>query len=122
MNDLHTLEDFLRAYQSGQRHFVGLELEQGQSLHRYDISGTTFLNCFLCLDFSHANLSHCSFIDSNIKTCDFSHANLHGAVITGCSVESTDFTGATITGLVFADNWAYGSVADLADLKQMFDL
>jgi uncharacterized protein YjbI with pentapeptide repeats len=122
MSNVIDLDDFLRAYQGGQRHFSELELEDGPRFQGLDIRGTTFQGCWLCADFSHTDLTDCKFIDSNIKTCDFSHADLTRAEIRGCSVESTEFDGARITDFVFEDNWAYGSVSNLDDLKQMFDL
>jgi uncharacterized protein YjbI with pentapeptide repeats len=122
MSNLLDLDAFLRAYQGGQRHFNDLELEDGPRFQGLDIRGTTFEGCWLCADFSHTDLSDCKFIDCNIKTCDFSHADLTRVEIRGCSVESTEFGGARITGFLFEDNWAYGNVFHLDDLKRMFEL
>jgi uncharacterized protein YjbI with pentapeptide repeats len=120
MTDIKNINEFIDHYKNGQRLFVALEFENGESFSGLDISGTTFKNCWFCADFSHANLTDCKFIDSNIKTSDFSNANLTRAEIKGCAVESTAYKGATITDFNFEDNSAFGATLNLNDFKRIF--
>ena len=122
MADIKNISEFIEHYKNGQRVFVDLEFENGESFSGLDISGTTFKNCWFCADFSNANLTDCKFIDSNIKTSDFSNANLTRAEIKGCAVESTEYKGATITDFIFEDNSCYGFILDLSDFKRIFDI
>ncbi|HRE75995.1 MAG TPA: pentapeptide repeat-containing protein [Flavobacteriales bacterium] len=121
MTDIKKISEFIEHYKNGQRLFVDLEFENGESFSGLDISGTTFKNCWFCADFSNANLTDCKFIDSNIKTSDFTNANLTRAEIKGCAVESTEYNGATITDFKFEDNSAYGNILGLNDFKRIFD-
>lgn len=120
MTDFKDIHEFIDRYKKGQRLFVDLAFENGESFSGLDISGATFKNCWFCADFSNANLTDCKFIDSNIKTSDFSNANLTRAVIKGCTVESTEYKGATNTDFNLEDNSAYGNTLDINDFKRIF--
>jgi uncharacterized protein YjbI with pentapeptide repeats len=121
MTDIKNISEFIDLYKNGQRLFVDLEFENGESFSGLDISGTTFKKCWFCADFSNANLTDYKFIDSNIKASDFSNANLTRAVIKGCAVQSTESKGANITDFNFEDNSAYGSTLDLNDFKRIYN-
>ncbi len=120
MTNIKTIEEFIDHYKKGQRLFIGLEFENGESFSGLDISGATFKNCWFCADFSKSTLTDCKFIDSNIKTSNFSNSNLTRAEIKGCSVESTEYNGAVITDLKFENNFAYGNILNITEFKHIY--
>jgi uncharacterized protein YjbI with pentapeptide repeats len=120
MSEIERVNQFMDNYNQGQRLFIGLEFENGESFNGLDISGTTFKNCWFCADFSNTNLTDCKFIECNIKTSDFSNANLTRALITRCPSEATEFHGANITDFRFEENYYYGLTLHLKDFKRLF--
>ena len=51
MTDIKNIGEFIDLYKNGQRLFVDLEFENGESFSGLNISGTTFKNCWFCADF-----------------------------------------------------------------------
>jgi uncharacterized protein YjbI with pentapeptide repeats len=114
-----TMDEFIDHYQKGARIFTNLEFENGESFRGLDIHGTIFKNCWLCVDFSNANLTDCQFIESNIKTSNFSNANLTRAIIKECTIDGTVYNGSTITDLIFDSNFMHGIVLNFSDFKRI---
>lgn len=117
---IRTPEQFLDCYKNGQRVFTNLEFENGENFSSLDLSGATFRNCWLCVDFTKTNLTACKFIDCNIKTTDFTEANLRGASIINCAVESTVYKGAIIKDFIFENNSCYSSTLGQEDFIKFF--
>ena len=113
--NLSSAESLLSAYANGIRHFVECDLDRC-SLENVNLSGATFLKCFMSFNFRGANLTDVRFEECNLKTATFSKANLTNVIITKCSVEGIDFQGANIKNLKFYNNYYMGSVLQQNDL------
>ena len=113
---LNTAESLLSAYANGDRQFINCELD-GCSLANVNLSGATFLRCFMSFDFKGANLTGVRFEECNLKTTTFRNAILKDAVITNCSVESIDFKEANIENLKFENNYSMGVLLNQDDLN-----
>ena len=115
MKNLKSIEKFLSAYASGERHFIDCDLDG--SLKSKDLNGVIFQKCFLVCDFFGANLTGARFEKCNIKTSSFREANLSDAVITECAVEGIDFIDANIEKLKFDSNYYMGGTMHQSDLE-----
>ena len=116
MNGLKSAEALLAAYANGERYFTKCELD-GCSLKGTNLSGATFLKCFMSFDFRGANLESVRFEECNLKTATFQNANLKDAVITECSVEYIDFKNANIENMKFENNYSMGVLLNQSDLE-----
>ncbi len=115
-----TIQEFLTAYNNGQRLFEHWDFDEENSVVGKDLSGVEFRNCFLFLDFRNANLTNSKFIQCNIKTADFREANLSNGLIKNCSVESTMFKGACVENFRFEENYYYGATTKSEDFEEIF--
>lgn len=106
--DAKNKEEFLRRYKSGERHFVGYEMNC-EELQNEQLDDVIFEGCWLAVDFRNTSLRNARFVDSNIKTTDFRGANLTNACISGCLVEATRYRGAKMDNLSFKANYCHGS-------------
>jgi len=106
-------DEILQRHASGTRIFRGEDLDSEQmDLRGANLAGADFSECFICADFSDANLEGCRFVRANVKTCDFRGANLRGATFAGAAIDgaefdlsgifAADFEGATNQGHVYA--------------------
>ena len=114
------IDDFLSAYESGQRHFIGWDFEEDCSLEGRDLQGVQFEDCFLFLNFRNADLRGVSFLDCNIKTADFRGANLDNATIRNCLVESTMFKGASTENFTFDHNHYHSAIVGQEQFEKHF--
>lgn len=119
---MRTVQEFITAYENGQRLFSGLEFENGESFSGLDMSGIIFEECWFTVNFSRANLTGIKFLRCNLKTSDFSYANLTNARIIGCALEGVIFTGATIKGILVDHNSAFNLTVDLNNFSELFDV
>lgn len=104
-----TVEELLQRYNSGERFFVGVELDTSSyDLQDKRFEDADFSRSFITADFRRANLKRASFADANIKTCDFREADLTGANFSGAALEDTRFKGANFEGVCFTDATCYG--------------
>jgi uncharacterized protein YjbI with pentapeptide repeats len=105
--------DILRRYSSGTRNFRGEDLDSEHLDFRgSNLAGADFSECFICADFSEANLEGCRFVRANVKTCDFRGANLRGATFAEAAIDgatfdqaelsAADFEGASDQGHIYA--------------------
>ena len=117
---INSVGQLLDAYKSGQRLFVDLEFENNESLHGFNLSGSTFKNCWFIADFTNSNLEGCIFIDSNLKTSDFRNSNLKSATVKNCLVESTVWKEANIENFNFENNFHYGATVGQTDFMKHF--
>lgn len=101
-NELTKLS-FLKFVKSGKTEFEDIELEN-IDLRNEKLSGLTFRNCFISVDFRNADLSNTKFIGSNIKTSDFRKANLTNGLMENVSFEATRFKDANVKGFIFNNN------------------
>jgi uncharacterized protein YjbI with pentapeptide repeats len=113
-----TLSEFFAAYNSGQRHFSGLDFEYDEGFSHQNFSDSIFENCFLYVDFSGSDLTNAQFIACNLKEADFRGANLANAVMTKCMVESTMFKGAIIHNFTFTENYYFGHTLSQKDFDE----
>ena len=113
---LNSVESLLSAYGNGKRYFVECELDEC-SLKNVNLSGATFLKCFMSFDFQGANLTGVRFEECNLKMATFRNAILKDAVITNCSVEFIDFKEANIENLKFENNYSMGVLLNQDDLN-----
>lgn len=100
--------NFINLLKSGKTFFQGMDLENIDLKHE-NLSGITFINCFISADFRNSNLSNTKFIKSNIKTSDFRNANLTDGLMENVSFESTRFKGAKTDGFIFNDNYCHSA-------------
>lgn len=120
ISDNRSIEEFLIAYENGQRQFEHWDFEEDGSVYGLDLMGVEFKNCFMFLDFRKANLTNSSFISCNIKTADFRDANLKNVLFRNCLVESTLFKGTEAEGLRFEENYSHGYTTKPGDFERLF--
>ena len=102
-NSFRTVDELLRRYHAGERHFAGVELDSATfDLRDATLEGADFSQSFITADFVGANLKSAIFVNANLKTCDFSNADLRSAIFSGAALDSTTFVGAKLEGAEFA--------------------
>ena len=111
------VQDFLNRYRLGERRFAHLEIDNG-NMQGVDLQSAVFENCFLSVDFRHANLINSKFINCNLKTCDFREANLTNACIEGSSVEAARFKDALTDGFLFCNNHWYSETGNQEEFEK----
>jgi uncharacterized protein YjbI with pentapeptide repeats len=121
MQNIKSIQDLLDAYEKGERHFMDLSFENGESFEGLNLSGSTFKKSWFCAYFTNANLSNCKFISCNIKTSDFREADLTNALFTECNVESTRYKGSKIGGLIFENNYFMGNIVGQGFIVDMLE-
>ncbi len=100
--------EFLELVKSGKTIFEDVDLEN-MDLRNKNLSGITFINCFISADFRNSDLSNTKFLKSNIKTCDFRNADLTNGLMKNVSFESTRFKGSKTDGFIFNDNYCHSA-------------
>lgn len=104
----HSVEELLRRYKDGERHFVTIEFDDGDyDLRDAFLEGADFSRSYLTVDFRGANLRGANFSQANVKGCNFSNADLRGADFTGAALEATEFKEANLEGTNFAGASCY---------------
>lgn len=109
---------FITMLERGQRVFNRICVEEG-ALKGVDLSGLTFEECLLSVDFSDSKFENTRFINSNLKTCTFTDCNLNRAVFVGNSLDGTDFSGAKVEGITFKDNTFHAIMLTQSHLAEM---
>ncbi len=104
---VESVEELLRRYAAGDRHFTDTDLPDGSDLRGVTLDGSHFEGGFLTADFRGANLRGVRF-DCNVKCADFSEADLTGASFEGAAVEATMFDGAVLENTRFRGAWYMG--------------
>lgn len=115
-----TVEEFLKAYKNGQRHFRDLDFEYVDGFADKDFSDAIFEDSFLYLDFRNTNLTNTQFIGCNIKEIDLRKANLTNALMKNCLVESAMFKDAIVNNFKFVDNYFYGLTVGQKEFDENF--
>lgn len=104
----------LKQYQSGQRYFDNLNMEN-ESFEGQDLQDIIFEDCSLYISFRKANLVNAKFINGGIKICDFREANLTNAKFENVCIESALFAGSKTDNTYFDNNSCYGQLVTQAD-------
>jgi uncharacterized protein YjbI with pentapeptide repeats len=117
MENGYTAQEILNRYQSGERYFSDVEMEN-ESFEGANLEGVSFERCFLYSNFRGAKLRSAKFINGNVKTCDFRDADLTNAHFENVSIESAAFKGANVEGVYFNHNWAYGQEVNQKEFEE----
>lgn len=99
---------FLNQVWSGKKIFKEIELVN-LDLRNENLSGLTFIGCFISADLRNANLRDTKFIGGNVKTSDFRLADLTNGLMEKVSFESTKFKRAKMENFIFKDNYCYSA-------------
>ena len=110
--------ELLEGLRKGRKHFYRICVEQG-NFASLDLSGVSFEECLLAVEFTGAILNNAQFINSNLKTCLFSKCSLVNAVFIGNSLDGADFSGAQIQGITFKNNTYHSSEVTETNLQEM---
>lgn len=108
-------EEFLAAYEKGERHFIYSDLDDS-SFQNKNLKNVIFEACCLLCDFTGADLTNSRFLNCNLKAANFSNANLNNATIKKCHVEAIDLGNTNIENVKFENNYYMGIVLDQSDL------
>lgn len=121
MNEINSIESLVYAYQNGQRHFSGIDIETGETLKTTDLSGSTFEDCFFFLDSIGLILRNVSFQSCNLKTCSFKDSDLTNAKIHDCALESLSFDNCVMNDFSFENNSCYSFIVGQKDLDNFIN-
>ena len=100
-----TPTEIRRRYESGERNFQGLEIEDANDASSFRdavLEGSDFSRAFVVADFRRANLRDCRFVGANVKTCIFDMADLRGCDFSNAAIDAATFRSALVDGANFA--------------------
>jgi uncharacterized protein YjbI with pentapeptide repeats len=119
--EILSIQYFLSAYSSGQRHFENLHLDEDKgNIKDQVLHNCVFEKCFMFLDLQNADLTNSKFINCNLKTASFKNSILTNTLFKNCAVESVAFKGAKVLNLIFEENYCYGSTIGQKDFEEHF--
>jgi hypothetical protein len=95
--------DIVDSYKVGNRYFLNLDFDKGDSLTEQFLSEAIFENCYLSVNFIKTDFSNTKFINCNLKYCEFTNCNLTNSIFDNCSLNIADFNNARIDGISFVN-------------------
>ena len=114
MNKTDLAAYVLQQYQSGQRYFDNLDMEN-ESFEGCNLHDIIFEHCSLYVSFRNTNLTNAKFLNGGIKTCDFREADLTNARFENVCIESALFARSKTDNIYFDNNSAYGQLVTQTD-------
>jgi uncharacterized protein YjbI with pentapeptide repeats len=106
------VEDVLRRYGEGERHFLNVKLEYAD-FSGANLEGATFQGWLSSASFIGSNLRNASFVNCNVKWADFRSADLRGATFSGSSIDAIWVDDAKMEGGNFIGTYCQGyQIAD----------
>jgi uncharacterized protein YjbI with pentapeptide repeats len=115
--------EVLKRYSEGERSFTGIEVPEGDSFSRVDLSDANFDNSWLSLvDFREAILRNVCFDDTNVKISDFRGADLTGASFRNALLCGAHFKSAKLDNVsVRGATWYGCAIDDIREIENLMD-
>lgn len=105
-----TVDELLARYATGERDFVGAELDESHvDMSGVVLDGADLSACWFMTSFRNASLKDTKFCHANVKCCDFSGADLRNADFSEAALEATIWDGAILAGARFGNVSLYGA-------------
>ena len=102
-------QEILTQYSQGKRHFIDLDIPDGEDFSGVNLENVIFEKCWLSIaNFSNARLKNAVFRDCNIKCSSFHKADLRNSNFYGSAVEAIVLEDANLEGANFEGAWLYG--------------